>query len=195
MIEAAARKLHRSTTEATTEAAPEAAMEVEEHLGPAEVVEVRTGEIVVQLAGGARVRVAPAFAVPYTPAVKDVLLVVGRGPSHYAIGVLRGSGRADLVLEGDVTLRAVNGKLSLHGDRGIDVRGPEVDVFASALRMVARDVHQKFESVCERVTSLLRVHAGEAQTIVDGGSLTTAKSASILSEETVCINGREVHLG
>jgi hypothetical protein len=183
MIDAAVRKTHR------------AAMEVEEYLGPAEVVEVRASAVVVSLPGGARARAELAFAMPYAPALQDLLLVIGRGEAHYAIGVLRGSGRTDLSFQGDVELRAVNGRLSLSGDRGVDVRGPEVDVYTTALRMVAKDVQQKFESVCQRVTSLLRVHAGEAQTLVDGSSLTQAKSAAILTEETVTINGREVHLG
>jgi hypothetical protein len=133
--------------------------------------------------------------MPYTPAVGDLLLVIGRGAKHYAIGVLHGSGQTALTFQGDVELRSVNGTLSLAGDRGVEVRGPEVSVYTTALRMVARDVTQKFESVVQRVSALLRVHAGEAQTLVDGGSVTQAKRAVILTEETATINGREIHLG
>jgi hypothetical protein len=183
MIDAAVRKIHRSTTE------------VEEYLGPAEVVEVRTSEVFVSLPGGTRARAELAFALPYAPALGDLLLVIGRGDKHYAIGVLRGSGRTELSFQGNVEVRAVGGRLGLTGDRGVDLRGPEVDVYTTALRMVARDVQQKFESVCQRVTSLFRLHAGEAQTLVDNGSVTQAKRAAILTEETVTINGREVHLG
>ena len=60
---------------------------------------------------------------------------------------------------------------------------------------VARDVTQRFESVCQRVSALLRVHAGDAQTLVDRGTVTQAKRAAILTEETVTVNGREIHLG
>jgi hypothetical protein len=183
MIDTVARKVHRPARAA------------DEYLGPAEVIEARARDALVSLPGGATVRAELALALPYAPAVKDVLLVIGRGQKHYAIGVLHGSGRTDLSFQGDVELRSINGRLSLSGDRGVDIRGPEVDVYTTALRMVARDVMQKFESVTQRVSALLRVHAGETQTLVDGASMTQAKSAAILTEETVTINGREVHLG
>ena len=169
--------------------------EAEEYLGPAEVIEVRPHEVVVSLPGGGTAPAELAFAMPYAPAVDDVLLVIARGARCYAIGVLHGTGRTALAFQGDVELRSVNGKLSLAGDNGVELRGPEVDVYTTALRMVARDVTQRFESLCQRVSSLLRVHAGETQTIVDGGSVSQAKRAAILTQETVTINGREVHLG
>jgi hypothetical protein len=184
VIDAAVREAHRST-----KAAPE------EYLGPAEVIEARANEVTLSLPGGSTVRAELAFSLPYTPAPKDVLLVIGRGHRHYAIGVLRGSGTTDLALQGDVELRAVNGRLRLTGDRGLSLTAPEVDLTTTALRMIARDVTQRFESLYKRVTSVLRVHAGEAQTLVDEGSFTQAKRAAILTEETVTINGREVHLG
>ena len=183
MIDAAVRKIRRPVTEAG------------EYLGPAEVVEVRPHEVVVSLPGGETAPAELAFAMPYTPAVDDVLLVIGRAGRHYAIGVLHGKGRTAIAFQGDVELRSVNGRLSLAGDNGVELRGPEVDVYTTALRMVARDVTHRFESLCQRVGSLLRVHAGESQTIVDGSSVTQAKRAAILTEETVTINGREVHLG
>jgi hypothetical protein len=188
MIDAAVRKI----------AAVKPVKEAEEYLGPAQVVEVRAHEVLVSLpeAGTAgTVCAALAFAMPYTPVVDDVLLVIGRGPKHYAIGVLHGAGRTELSFQGDVDVRSVNGRLCLSGDRGVEVRGPEVDIYTVALRMVARDVTHKFESLLQRVTSLFRVHAGETQTLVDGGAVTQAKRAAILTEETVTINGREVHLG
>ena len=185
MMDAAVRKSRRPATD----------VDVEEYLGPAEVTEVRPHQVVVSLPDGGTAVAALAFSMPYAPVVGDVLLVIGRGPRHYAIGVVHGSGRTALSFQGDVDVHSINGKLRLSGDKGVEVRGPEVDVYTTALRMVARDVTQKFESVLQRVSSLLRVHAGETQTIVEGTSVTQAKRATILSEETVTINGREVHLG
>ena len=185
MIEAAARTTHRTSP----------AKAAEEYLGPAEVVKVEPHRVTVTLGEGSTVVAGLAFSMPYSPVAGDTLLVIGRGSAHYAIGVIRGTGRTDLTFQGDVEVRAVNGRLSLGGDRGVDVRGPELDIYTGALRVVARDVLQRFESVVQRVSAVLRVHAGEAQTIVDGSSTTQAKSASILTEETVNINGREVHLG
>jgi hypothetical protein len=182
MSGAAARKIHPLK-------------EPQEYLGPAEVVEVRPHEVVVSLPDGGTASAQLAFAMPYAPAVADVLLVIGKGGQHYAIGVLHGTGTTALAFQGDVELRSVNGRLSLAGDNGVELRGPEVDVYTTALRMVARDVTHKFESLVQRVSSLLRVHAGESQTIVDGASVTQAKRTAILTEETVTINGREIHLG
>jgi hypothetical protein len=167
----------------------------EEYLGPAQVNSVSCREVIVSLADGEMVNATFAFALPYTPAVGDTLLVIGKGSQHYAIGVIAGSGQTDLSFQGDVQMRSVNGKLSLSGDRGVDIRGPELNVYTSALRMIARDVFQSFESVCQRVSTLLRVQAGETQTLVTGGTYTQSKTASILAEEAVTVNGREIHLG
>jgi hypothetical protein len=188
MIDAAVRKIGAG-------AAKVVSVEAQEYLGPAEVVEVRAHEVLVSLPESGTVAAALAFAMPYAPATGDVLLVIGRGGKHYAIGVMHGAGKTAFTFQGDVDLRSANGKLSLSGDRGVEVRGPEVDIYTTALRMVARDVTHKFDSLCQRVTSLFRIHAGETQTIVDEGSVTQAKRAAILTEETVTINGREVHLG
>jgi hypothetical protein len=183
MVAATIREIHPAMSEAS------------EYLGPAEVIEVHPHDIVVSLPNASTTRAALALALPYAPAVGDVLLVIGKASKHYAIGVLHGSGQTALAFQGDVQLRSMNGKLSLTGDRGVEIRGPELDLHTGALRMVARDVLQKFDSVCQRVSSLLRVHAGATQTLVDEAAFTQAKSATILTEEIVTINGREVHLG
>lgn len=183
MVAVAIREVHRP--------APDA----EEYLGPAEVTEVRPHELIVSLSEGRSTRAELALALPYAPAVGDVLLVIGKASKYYAIGVLHGSGQTALAFQGDVQLRSMNGKLSLTGDRGVEIRGPELDLNTGTLRMVARDVLQTFASVYQRVSMLLRVHAGETQTLVDQSAFTQAKSATILTEDTVTINGREVHLG
>ncbi|HEY4118864.1 MAG TPA: DUF3540 domain-containing protein [Byssovorax sp.] len=169
--------------------------EIADYLGPAEVTDVRADEVVVTVPGGRTVRAALALASPYQAVVGDVLLVIGRGAHTYAIGVLFGAGKTTFSLQGDVELRAVGGKLSLTGDRGVDITTPSLDVRAGALRVIAKEATQRFGSLCQRVTSLLRVHAGEAQTLVDGDRTTHAKRSTLLTEETVTINGREVHLG
>jgi hypothetical protein len=167
----------------------------EEYLGPALVNAVSVGEVVVSLPDGDQRRAVLAFALPYAPVVGDTLLVIGRGLKYYAIGVLQGSGQTDLSFQGNVQLRSVNGKLSLSGDRGVEIRGPELDVLTGALRTIAHDVFQSFHSVCQQVTSLLRVQAGETQTLVAGGTYTQSKTADILTEEAVTVKGREIHIG
>lgn len=168
---------------------------VEISLGPAEVIEVNASEVKVELPDGSIVRAALALAFPYEPSVGDTLLVIGKGDDHYSIGVLRGTGKAALSFQGDVDLRAVGGSLTLAADKGVEIEGPEVLVRSSKLRMIAETVIEKFASVYQRVSGLLSVHAKEAHTVVEEASLTHAKSASITTEETVTVNGKQIHLG
>jgi hypothetical protein len=182
-------------TQATARKLPHLAPEHDDYLGPAEVVAVEAGAVTVELPGGPAVEARLALALPYEPAIGDVLLVIGKGGAHYVIGVLHGAGRTALALHGDVALHAVDGTLSLTGDKGVEVRGPEIDVQTGKLRMVADAVVQKFASVWQRVSSVLSVHAGQTHTVVDGGTFAQSKSATILTEQTVTINGKEIYLG
>ncbi len=43
--------------------------------------------------------------------------------------------------------------------------------------------------------ALWSVRAGESEILVDETALTRARSASILTEETMTINGQQIHLG
>ncbi len=181
--------------QAALRAVPRIATEVHDYLGPAEVTAVEPTSVTVEIPGVGSFHAALAFALPYAPVVGDLLLVIAKGDACYAIAVLRGSGKTSLSLQGDVDISAVDGKVRISGDRGVEVRGPELDLYAGKLRVVADTVLQSFSSVCQRVKSLLHVHAGETHTLVDGGSFTQSKSASILTEENVTINGKEIHLG
>jgi Protein of unknown function (DUF3540) len=166
-----------------------------DYLGPADVVEVHAHEVLVTLRGGARVSAELALALPYQPAPGDVLLVTGRAGEHYVIGVLRGTGRTSLAIQGDVEVRAVGGSLDLSGDRGVRIHGPEVQLYAGKLRTVAGAVVEQFTSLCQRVSSLLSVHAGQKHTVVDDDTIEKARSATLLTDETVTINGKQIHLG
>jgi Protein of unknown function (DUF3540) len=166
-----------------------------EYLGGAQVNAVSSHEVVVSLPDGEIATAELAFALPYTPAIGDLLLVIGRNSKYYAIGILHGNGQTDLSFQGNVRLRSVNGKLSLSGDKGVDIQGPDVNVITGSLRMIARDVFHSFESMYQHVSALLRVHAGEAQTLVERGTYTQAKTAAIMTKDAVTINGSEVHIG
>ena len=174
---------------------PHLAPDLGDYLGPAEVVTVERTAVMVELPGAGELRAQLAFALPYAPVVGDLLLVIAKGQDCYAIGVLHGAGKTSLRLHGDVDLHAEGGRLRLSGDQGVELRGPELDLVADKLRMVAGSVLQTFSSVCQRVKTLLHVHAGEAHTLVDAGSFAQSKSATILTEENVTINGKEIHLG
>jgi hypothetical protein len=166
-----------------------------DYLGPAVVTAVGSGDLEARLPSGAKVVAELALAFPYRPVVDDVVLVIGRGDSHYVIGVLRGSGETALQFEGDVSLRAVRGKLHLAGDEGVQVEGRELEILVGAFKVVADSMVQKLASAYQRVTGLLSVRAGESQAIVDGTMTSKAKDGVILTEEKMTINGKQIYLG
>jgi hypothetical protein len=165
-----------------------------DYLGPAEVVDAGP-PLTVRLPSGPVVEAAMALALPYEPAAGDVLLVIGKGDAHYVIGVLHGRGRTALELHGDVDLRATNGKLRLRGDEGVELLGPELEIRTGRLDVIAGAVKQRFASLTQRVAKLLSVRAGEAHTVVEGAQVTQAESAAILTEGTMTLNGKQIHLG
>jgi hypothetical protein len=164
-------------------------------LGPGRVMAVAPHEVEVEIRSGERVSAQMALSIPYSPQPGDILLVIGKGEDHYVIGVLHGTGKTSLAFQGAVDLRAEGGPLTLSSDQGVIVRGPEIEVETGKLRMFAGAVVQKFTSVYQRVRESLNVHAGQAHTIVDDRSFLTAKNASIVTEEAMSINGKEIHLG
>lgn len=164
-------------------------------LGPAEVLRVYPNEVEVRLKSGAFVRAQMALATPYEAVVGDLLLVIGDAEGHYVIGVLQGSGRSTLELPGDVELRAVNGTLRLSGDKGVEVAAPQMSVRVDSLQVIAGKVVQRFASLCQRVSDLLSVQAGERSTVVEGSSHEQAKTLTIVTEESARINGKGVYLG
>lgn len=163
-------------------------------LGPAEVLTVAPNEVGVKLASGAVVCARLALAFLYEPAIGDSALVVGDGQGHYVIGILSGSGKTTLDLPGDVELKA-QGKLRLSSQEAVEIQAPVVKVAANKLETLAGAVVERFRSLRQRVSELASVHVGESHTVVEGRSHAQSKSATILTQEKVTINGREVHLG
>jgi hypothetical protein len=166
-----------------------------DYLGPGHVVGIEPHEVEVEIRGGERARATMALSIPYSPAIGDTLLVIGKNGDHYVIGVIHGTGATDLSFQGAVRLRAEGGPLTLSSDEGVAIEGPSLTVHAGKVEMFAGAVVQKFTSLYQRVREALNVHAGKAHTVVDDASFTTAKNASIVTEETMSINGKEIHLG
>jgi hypothetical protein len=167
----------------------------DDYLGPGTVVAVAPHAVEVEIRGGERVRAELALSVPYEPAVADVLLVIGKREDHYVIGVLRGSGRTQLSFQGAVDVRANGGPLTLSSDQAVVIHGPETEIQTGKLHVFAETMVEKLGSLYQRVRDALNVHTGTAHTIVDDASFMTAKNASIVTEETMSINGDEIHLG
>jgi hypothetical protein len=87
------------------------------------------------------------------------------------------------------------GVLRLAGEKGVAIDAPEIAMTSSKLRVIAGAVVQSFQSLRQRVSELLSVQAGQSHTIVEGTSHAQSKSATIVTEENVSINGKEIHLG
>ncbi|MEP7125731.1 MAG: DUF3540 domain-containing protein [Byssovorax sp.] len=166
-----------------------------DYLGPAHVVSASGRELSLELPSGQAVAATLAVAFPYEAQTGDVLLVIARGESYYGIGVLHGTGRTQLTFHGDVELRSEGGAVRISGEKGVAIEGPELDVRVGAVRLLADTLTQRVASIYQRVTSLLSVHARESHTSIDESSFTKAKSAAILTEETMSINGKQIHLG
>jgi hypothetical protein len=164
-------------------------------LGPARVHAVEAHGTWVDLESGRRVLATIALADRYQPEPADVLLVIGDGDRFYVIGVIDGRGRHVIERQGDVELRAVGGRVRLHGDRGVDVDAPEVTVRARAAHVVVDKITAFAQNVRQRIGELLHLDTGERHEIVRGTALTQAKRATLLTEEKVSINGKEIHLG
>ncbi len=164
-------------------------------LGPAEVLE--TGPSVVRVrAAGITTEAQLALAFAYEPAVGDLALVVAKHGKAYVIGILSGHGTARLAIPGDVEIHAVGGRLRLRGDEGVDVDGEDVRISAKRkLRVAAEHAVSSFESLTRRVRGLFSSQTGDKLDTVDRSRVDRAKEATILTEETMLINGREIHLG
>ncbi|APR85973.1 Hypothetical protein A7982_11322 [Minicystis rosea] len=165
-----------------------------DYLGPAQVTTATASAAEVELPSGDIVSARLALAFPYQPAPGDTLLVIGRGDTHYVIGVLDGTGATNLTLPGDVALRAA-GALRLEGGSGVHMSGPEVNIDARRLRFTAEAMMQKLGSLVQRVTTLWSVRARDAEMLIEDASLTRARTAAILTDETMSINGKQINLG
>ena len=165
------------------------------YLGPATVVRVGPATLEARVPTGEIVQPKLALAYPFTPAEGDVLLVIGQDDRHYVIGVIESRGDTQLRFRGNVELRAVEGELELHGDEGVALSGPRIDIKTKKLNVMAEKATEVFGTLFTRVKELMSVHSGDTDTVVHGQWSNRSKRAAITSEETVSINGKQVHLG
>ncbi len=164
-------------------------------LGHARVCCVSSPSVEVELEDGTRTTALLAMPIPYEPAIDDVLLTVRSGRGCYAIGVLQGKGRTNLTFDGDVELGSRNGKVRIRAAEDIALDAPQVAVRAQRFVAVADSVLQRFRTMRQKVTDLKSVFAGRSHTVVENGAYQQSKSATILTEEKVHVNGKSIHLG
>jgi hypothetical protein len=170
-------------------------LQVADYLGPAEVVEALGSMVTARIGGAGVVLATLALPLPYEPTVGDVLLVIGRQGEYWVLGVIRGAGRAVLRVAGDVELHAEGGALRLTGDKGVRITGAEIGLETGKLSVVAASLLEQLGSAVRRVAGLLTTQAGRSHTVVDGSAYEQSKNHAIVSEETVTVNGKQIHLG
>ena len=177
-------------------ARPLAAVSAAELLvGPARVVDVGPSWALVEPAGRTEpVRAELAFSQPYQPAVGDLLVVVGSPDALYAVGVLRGSGRTTLAVEGDLDVVA-SGTVRIAGGKGVALQGEDVVVEAGQLQIAARSAVEVLGSLVQRVTGLFSQQARDVHVQAEESVVTRGKNATILTEDNVVVNGKQLWLG
>lgn len=164
-------------------------------VGPARVVEVGPSWVRVEAAGRPEaLRADLAFSQPYEPALGDLLIVIGKPGELYAVGVLRGRGRTTLAVEGDLDVVA-SGALRLRGQRGVMIEGDEVVVETGKLEIAAKSAVEVLGSLVQRVTGLFSQQARDIHVQADESVVTRGRNATILTEENVVVNGKQLYLG
>jgi len=166
-------------------------------LGPSRVVAFDGAEVVVEVSEGVTRNAKLAMAFPYRPAIGDLLLVIAeRGREEaYVIGVIAPIGTTALEFSGDVKVRAVGGTLNLTGDQGVRIEGGSLDVSVREVKVVAQRLVQSCSSIYQRAKDLFTVEAKEVHQLVEENFLSRSKAATVVAEEKVVFNGKQIHLG
>lgn len=168
---------------------------VSDYLGPAKVVTVRPTAVELALPDGRRLSATPALAFSYQLAIDDEVLVIGKDEGLWVIGVIASTGPAVLSHHGDIEVRAVGGTVRVTGDEACEIAAPRTTLHTQALGIVADRIRQTVGSLLTRARELWSVEAGEHQTRVAGKVYQQSRSASILTEDKIAINGKAIHLG
>lgn len=166
-----------------------------EYLGAAKVVRCCNDHVVAVLEDGVEVKVAMAFAFPFTPQPGDSLLVMGQGQQFFAVGVLGGAAPKSLTFPGDAEIRTLGGTLTLASDTAVEVIAPRIVLRAGILRTMARSIVERADFVQRWVRGLLAVRAGSSRRQIDGEDSTRCQRSVVLAKETVKLDGDQLHLG
>jgi len=123
----------------------------------------------------------------------DFLVVLGKPGELYAVGVLRGPGRTSLAVEGDLDV-AASGSLRLRGAKGVAIEGGDVTIEAGR-QTTAKTVVEVVGSFVQRVTGLFSQQVRDVHVHAEGSVVMRGKNATILTEESVVVNGEQLFLG
>jgi hypothetical protein len=180
---------------ASAEAQPTEAATIDRYLGPARVVRLEEGAVVVVIDSETLVHATLALAFPYRPVIGDQLLVIGDEQAFFVIGVLEGRGRSGLSNDAGVALSAESGRLRLVGDQGVRVHGRSVDVQTEELETVAIETHQTFGEQRKQVRGAIQTEAGQIDELSQGAWVTQAKRFILKCLNAARVKSNTVRLG
>ncbi|MCR9244816.1 MAG: DUF3540 domain-containing protein [bacterium] len=164
------------------------------YLGPAKVVEARTGRILVAMPDK-KAWVTPAMQFTYEASAGDTLLVIGQDDLFYAIGVLNGSGRTALQVPGDLDLQAPHGRIRMQARDGLEFRAKAVQFVAEAWDAALGTVRQSCEELWTKVRGAMRISTRRRETRIRETDRTRAGRIIQTAAKDVQIDGEKIHLG
>lgn len=164
------------------------------YLGPGHVLAVEPGRVLVALPA-AKAWATLALANGYSPAVHDVLLVIGKDEAFWGIGVIAGTGRTTLLAHGDLEIKAPKGRIDLFARDGVTLRGNFVSVVAKTFEQIAENVRQRFDELCCQVKGVMRWRSKRSETDVEETCRTHADRIVQQADKDVSIDGEKIHLG
>lgn len=164
------------------------------YLGPARVAAIEGDRL--QLAfPDQQVWAVSALAVPYRPAVGDVVLAIGQDEAWYVLGVIKGKGETTLMAPGNLKLMAPHGRIELVAGAGVRVYGPTVQLVADKVEVTARYLLETLGTASRWVKQLFHLRAGQAHVTVEDTYQVKAGRIVERAEGDVRIDGRHIHLG
>lgn len=164
------------------------------HFGPATVQSVEGQRVLVTL-GKAKAWATLAMPHGYQPVAGDVLLVLGRAGSFYAIGVISGRGRTVMTSHGDLELRAPNGNITLAARDGIVARSSVIRMVADTWEMAVDTLRQRCRRLLTQVSEVLRLRGRRVDVAATKSYRLTADRITQRAATDVHIDGEKIHLG
>ena len=163
------------------------------YLGPATVLSAVDGLVRLATPAG-EMEAELALAFPYNPARGDQVLAIGEERNAWVIGVIRGRGLTEFRVPGDMRLQA-GGRVTIAGDRGVELRSPRLDLRADRLEIAAQAIVERSLRCYRRVKHALQTTAGRLRTLVDGQATLQADRIVEHARKDVRIDGERINLG
>jgi hypothetical protein len=169
-------------------------LEATTFLGPASVLKAEGKRFQIDV-GAHYCWAQSALAMPYVPAVGDVVLAIGQDDQWYVVGVLSGRGTTTLSVPGDLRIRAPRGTIELSAARGIRMKSPSVKIMADKLELLAKALFESVSEATRWVKETLQLRVGRLRTRVEREYDLKADSIKEKAERDVRIDGQKIHLG